>query len=302
MLTLRGLTKKFPGKASPAIEGIDLEIRNGEILGLVGLNGAGKTTTIRVCVGLALPTSGSVDVDGRDIVHDKARASQLVGWVPELFPYELSAKALPLLVYFAGFSGLRGSAARSQARELLARVGLASVERDRIRTFSQGMKKRFGLAAVMLSEPRNLLLDEILNGLDPEGIAFVRNWSLEQKRLGNAVLLSSHILAELEAMADRVAFVHNGHLLRIINRAELARAAGTLLRITIENLDAAAVVYLGSLGTARVEGTTVLLADPQLGPSEINAELGRRGYRVSELRLEGTSLEAYFFQLLGAAQ
>jgi ABC-2 type transport system ATP-binding protein len=91
MLTLRGVTKTFPGRSAPAIEGIDLEVRDGEILGLVGLNGAGKTTTIRVAVGLARPTAGSVEVDGRDIVHDKARASERVGWVPELFPYDPSA-------------------------------------------------------------------------------------------------------------------------------------------------------------------------------------------------------------------
>jgi ABC-2 type transport system ATP-binding protein len=206
------------------------------------------------------------------------------------------------LVYYAGFNGLTGAFARDRARELLAEVGLASVENDRIRTFSQGMKKRFGLAAVMLTDPPNLLLDEVLNGLDPEGIAFVRAWVLDQKRQHKAVLLSSHLLGELEAMADRVAFVHRGHLIRTIDRADLARAAGTLLRITIDNLDPAGLEFLRSLGAVREDGRTILLANPSSEVSEVNAELVRRGYRVAELRVEGSSLEAYFLQLLGTAQ
>ncbi len=302
MLVAEGLTKRFPGRATPAIEGIDLEVRDGEILGLVGLNGAGKTTTIRLAAGVSLPTHGRVLIDGRDIVLEKRRASERLGWVPELFPYEANARALPLLRYFAGFHGRTGPAARDSCRELLARVGLAAVENDRLRTFSQGMKKRFSLASAMVADPPNLLLDEILNGLDPEGIAYVRGWISESRRQGKAVLLSSHLLGELQTLADRVAFVHRGHLLRTIDRGALAAAGTVTLRITVANLDAAAIEYLDSVGSTRVEGRTAYVAQPKLGSDAINAELHRRGYRVEELRIESTSLETYFLGLIGTTQ
>jgi ABC-2 type transport system ATP-binding protein len=301
VLVVQTLTKRFPGRPRPAIEDVQFEVRDGEILGLVGLNGAGKTTTIRIAAGVSLPTRGTVLVDGNDIVQEKRHASERVGWVPELFPFEPEARALPLLVYHAGFHGIPGAEARTHGRELLARVGLAEVENDRIRTFSQGMKKRFSLACAMVSDPPNLLLDEILNGLDPEGIAFVRNWTAELRRQGKAVLLSSHLLTELQALADRVAFVHHGHILRTISRAELASAGEPMFRVTIANLDPAALEYLGSVGTPRTEGSTVFVSRPKIEAASLNAELVRRGYQVTELRVETTSLESYFLGLIGSA-
>ena len=302
MLAVEGLTKRFPGRTQPAVEAVDLEVRDGEILGLVGLNGAGKTTTIRLAAGLALPTAGRVLVDGLDIVREKRRASERIAWVPELFPFDAAARALPLMVYLAGFHGMRKSEARVHCRELLVRLGLEGEEDRRIRDYSQGMKKRFSLACAMISDPTNLLLDEILNGLDPEGIAFVRNWALGSRRSGKAVLLSSHQLAELEAIADRVAFVHKGRLLRTIDRAELARAGTTSIRLVIRNLDAKALDYLQTVGDAQWNETTVWISRPTLEPHVVNAELVRRGYEVTECRVEATSLEAYFLELIGAAK
>jgi ABC-2 type transport system ATP-binding protein len=298
VLVAEDLGKRFPGRPNPAIEGIDLELRDGEVLGLVGLNGAGKTTTIRVAAGVALPTTGRVLVDGHDIVQDKVRASEGIGWVPELFPYEPAARARKLLTFYAGFHGLTGRAADDRATELLARVGLGAFEDARIRTYSQGMKKRFGLAQAMLAEPQNLLLDEVLNGLDPEGIAFVRHWVLDLRRQGKGVLLSSHILTELQALADRVAFVHGGRLIKVVDRADLAHAGKSIVHVTIQNLDPAAITYLGTVGAVLVEGDSVTVASPTADTATINAELVRRGYRVAEIRSEGSSLEAYFLELI----
>jgi ABC-2 type transport system ATP-binding protein len=298
VLLIEDLSKSFPGRRTPAIEDINLELHDGEVLGLVGLNGAGKTTTIRVATGVSLPTSGRVVVDGHDIVHDKSRASEEIGWVPELFPYEPGASAHKLLVFYAGFHGVTGRDAHQLADELLERVGLGGCSQARIRTFSQGMKRRFGLASAMVSDPQNLLLDEVLNGLDPEGMAFVRNWVLDLRRAGKAVLLSSHLLSELQALADRVAFVHLGHLLRVVDRAELARAGGTSLHLIIENLDPAAVAYLRSVGSVQVEGSSVVVSAPTADAPTISTELVRRGYRLAELRSEGASLEDYFLKLI----
>jgi len=300
MITLRDVTKRFPGRSLPAIEDIDLEIRDGELLGLVGLNGAGKTTTIRIAVGLSVPTRGSVIVDGFDLSHDKVRASQYIGWAPELFPFDPLAKALDLLTFYAGFSGLERKFGRAQAHELLARVGLESAESQRIRTFSLGMRRRFAIAAMMMGDPHNLLMDEVLSGLDPRGLNFIRNWILEQKHLNKAILLSSHLLSEIEAMADRVALIHEGYLLRIVTRDDLARAAAPLIRLKIRQIDTDGLRFLQGLGSVREERDTILLANPTLALPDIVSELVRRGYKIDEARAENQSLEAYFLQAIDA--
>jgi ABC-2 type transport system ATP-binding protein len=298
VIVIEDLGKWFPGRSAPAVEDIDLEVRDREILGLVGLNGAGKSTTIRILAGVSLPTTGRVRVDGHDIVHDKVRASERVGWVPEYYPFALEARARRLLVHLAGYRGLTGRKADERAREALKRVGLARFGEVRIRTYSQGMKRRFGLAAAMLADPQNLLLDEILNGLDPEGMAFVRNWVVELRNQGKGVLLSSHLLSELEALADRVAFLHEGNLVRVVDRAELARAGKIALHLHLENADSDAMAYLATLGVVKVERDEILVSEPNQPPATINAELVRRGCRVAEIWYENSSLEEYFLDLI----
>jgi ABC-2 type transport system ATP-binding protein len=301
VIVIEDLSKWFPRRTAPAIDGIDLELRDGEILGLVGLNGAGKSTTIRIAAGVSFPTSGRILVDGHDIVYDKIRASEGIGWVPELYPFPPEAKARQLLVFLAGFHGLTGRPADRRARELLDLVGLHANEDDHVRTFSQGMRRRFGLASAMLSDPQNLLLDEILNGLDPEGMAFVRNWVAELRKQGKGILLSSHLLTELQALADRIAFIHEGHLIRVIDHQEVARAGTSVLHILLENPDPAVGTYLGSLGVLRSEGKWFRLEKPSFNTSTITAELVRRGYRVAEIWPEDASLEDYFLRLIHAS-
>lgn len=298
MIVIDGLNKTYPGKPTPALEDVHFDLRNGEILGLVGLNGAGKTTTIRISAGVTLPSHGQVLVDGHDIVRDKVRASEAIGWVPEIFPFAPEARARQLLVYLAGFHRLSGSPADARAREALDKVGLGRVADAPIRTFSQGMRRRFGLAAAMLSDPQNLLLDEILNGLDPEGMAFVRAWVVDLRKQGKGVLLSSHLLSELQALADRVAFLHQGHLLRVVDREELSRKAGMNLHISIDNLDSGAVAFLSTIGSVKIDQKVVLLSRSSMAQAAVTAELVRRGYRVAEIWSEGISLEDFFLQLI----
>lgn len=301
MIRLEELTKVYAGRRSPAVDDLDLEVRDGEVLGLVGLNGAGKTTTIRMGVGLMRPTRGTIEIDGIDLATHKRRASAGIGWVPELFPFEPSARGIDLLAYYAGFHGMSRAEARSRAREVLEEVSLEGAARDRIRTYSQGMRRRFGIAAAMLHRPQNLLLDEVLNGLDPAGVAYVRSWTSEQRGLGKAVLLSSHLLTELEAVADRVAFVHRGRLLSVASRAEIAGAARPALQISVENPDAALPERLATWGSVRGEGDTFHLLEPNVPASEVIASLVEHGYRLREVRAERESLETYFFRLLEGA-
>jgi ABC-2 type transport system ATP-binding protein len=301
VLTAEGLTKRFAGQPTPAVNGLDLEVRNGEIVGFVGLNGAGKTTTLRIAAGVALPTKGRVRIDGLDIVREKRRAAQRLGWVPELFPFEPQMRAGALLRYFAGFHGLSGASASARAHELLVQVGLGEFENRPLRTFSQGMKRRFSLTSAMIADPANLLLVEVLNGLDPAGIAFVRSWGIAMRGEGRSVLLSSHILSELETLADRVAIVHRGRILQVITRAQLAEVGGHTLRIVVDRIDEALLQYLAGVGEPVVEGPSIRLNAPNVDSATINAELVQRGYRVSSLSVEGRSLESFFLEIVRGA-
>lgn len=313
MLRFEGLFKQYRSFPMPrmhggprpepvaALNGLDLEVRRGEIVGLVGLNGAGKTTAIRIAAGVTLPTQGTVWVDGHDIVREKLVAAQYLGWVTEFPNFEPQARALDLLEYFAGFHRMSGPETLRWCAEVLQLVGLGGHELERLGSYSQGMKKRFSLASALLGRPTNLLLDELLNGLDPRGIRAARGLLLALRDQGRSILLSSHVLSEVQQVADRVAFVHKGRVIKVISRDELASAPGTRLRIVLREPVPAAVAFLEKAGRLAVDGRTLLLEDPRVEADEINDQLVRRGARVVELHTETEDLESYFFRLIGEA-
>lgn len=298
MLYFSDLTKTYPGATSPSIQNFSLGVQRSEILGLVGLNGAGKTTAIRVAAGVIRPTRGTVSVAGFNIIGEKTEASRHLGWVAEFPNLDSDGRAIDLLRYFAGFRGLSGIAAARHCSELLDLVGLKEVQRRRFRAFSQGMKKRLALAVAMVGDPEVMMLDEILNGLDPEGIALMRRLLIRWRNEGKAILLSTHLLSEVQQLADRVAIIHRGHLVRLMPHREVSGLDSQVLRIRVRNLDAGALAYLAAKGTLMHEDSTVWLAEPTAEPDEINAELTRKGYRITELVLVPPRLEDVFFDLI----
>ncbi len=300
MIEVKSLTKVYSKSQGPAIDRANFDVSNGEIVGFVGLNGAGKTTTIRIAAGVSLPNSGTVLMDGHDIISDKVAASKTVGWVPELPNFEPNAKAEDLLLYFAGFYGTPQEEARKRVTELFSELSLDGSEKRKLRTYSQGMKKRFALAASMLNDPQNYLLDEILSGIDIEGVQFMRNLMVDLKKRNKAVLLSSHILTEIENISDRVVFIHKGRIIKIATREELsgiAKGAG-VLRLVTSNLNDDALAYLKTMGDVQVEGNVIVLSDFRGDSSIVNAELVKRGVAVREFSFERSTLEEYFFKLL----
>jgi len=304
LIEVKQATKIFSSKQGPAINSVSFDVKNGEVVGFVGLNGAGKTTTIRIAVGVSLPTSGTVLIDGHDITTEKAEASKSVGWVPEIPNFEPNAKAWMLMRYLAGFYGIDRTEATKRSKELLASVGLSGFENRKIRTYSQGMKKRFSLGVSLLSDPQNFLLDEVLNGLDPEGIHFFRELMRGQKRVNKAILLSSHILTEIENIADRIVFIHRGHVIKTVTREELRAHEGIkgVLRIILQNPDEDAISYLKTLGgDLQVQRNEIVLSDFHGDSSQVNAELVRKGIPVREIKYEKTGLEEYFFDLIKGA-
>ncbi len=280
------------------MDDVSLHIAPGEILGLVGLNGAGKTTVIRVCAGLSMATTGSVTVAGYDIARDKTEVSRHLGLVPEFPNFDPGSRPLALLRYFSGFFGLRGQEATQRCSKLLDLVGLADTTEVKVRAFSQGMKKRLALAAALLHDPEVILLDEVLNGLDPEGVALVRSLMLQWREEGKAIMLSSHLLGEMEQVADRVAIVHHGRLVKVLSRVELEANRSATLQVNIRNLDERAKELLARYGTVRADGRGLRISRPTLSANEINALLVGRGYQVDSLSFEPNGLEALFLGLI----
>ncbi|MEM0260593.1 MAG: ABC transporter ATP-binding protein [Sulfolobales archaeon] len=225
MISIENVSKSFGG--FKALDRVSFNVRNGEIVGFVGLNGAGKTTTIRIAAGVLPPDSGDVIVDGYSVTKDKKKVSERIGWIPEIPLFERDFKALDYFIYIAGFHGYSRSEALRLGRELMSRFGLEDAMNRKIGQYSQGMRKRFALALSMISNPPNFLFDEVLNGLDPQGIVFFRQLAQEFKKEGKAVLFSSHILSEVEGIADRVVFIHRGRIIADMSIDEIRSRVGS---------------------------------------------------------------------------
>src|SRR5579872_1525047 len=165
MMKIENLSKRYGREKSLGIEDVSFSVNNAEIVGFVGLNGAGKTTTIRVACGVALPSSGTVEIEGHDVVVEKQKASEQIGWVPEFPSFDQNARAKNLLLYFAGYRHISRDIAEKRARDLFQQLELSGQENKKLRDYSQGMKKRFSLALSLLPDPNNFLFDEVLNGL-----------------------------------------------------------------------------------------------------------------------------------------
>jgi ABC-2 type transport system ATP-binding protein len=300
MILVKDLVKVFRNKIR-ALDHISFDIRNGELVGFIGLNGAGKTTTIKIIAGVLLPTSGYVEVDGFNVVKNKVEASKRIGWVPEIPIFDGEAKAIDYMTYIAGFYGIKGQEAKKIAISLLEEVGLKDAAYRKLKTFSQGMKKRFALASSLISDPSNFLFDEVLNGLDAEGIAFFRKKALELKKAGKAVLFSSHILSEVEGIADRVIIIHKGRILRILTKDEISSEGTLTVRILVDNPNPQIKEILSSYGEVEFSERYILVRNVKCDPTEINFELVKKGYKVREFTYEKESLEKLFFRIIGEA-
>lgn len=304
MITIEHVSKTYSSDSSPAVNDLSLEIRDGEILGLVGLNGAGKSTTIRMASGIILPTSGKITVDGYDIVKAKVKASSLIGWIPEAPNFEPNAKPIPLMKYFAGFYDLKEKDVDKVIMDRLDKVGLRPYIGRKLNTYSHGMKKRFSIAESLIGDPQNIFFDETLNGLDPEGVVFVRKLIRSLKSEGKAILLSSHILTEVQNIADRVAIISHGELVKTLMRDEMKSLGREAIHITVDNPDDKLGSMLEKYGQASMAGGEVTITDLSVSRGdypEIASELVLNGYRVRNFTSTGVSLEEYFITLVGGS-
>ncbi|HEX6091335.1 MAG TPA: ABC transporter ATP-binding protein [Gemmatimonadales bacterium] len=219
MISYRGLTKDFG--AVRAVDGVDLDVRPGETLALIGPNGSGKTTTLKALVGLVRPTAGRITLDGIDVIGEGAAARRRLGYLPQRLTFPEGITAREVVDYFARLRGLDVSPI-----PLLARVGLAAAAGRAVDGFSGGMRQRLGIALALLGEPAALILDEPSAALDPSGALMVRDILTDIRREGTTILISSHDLGEVAALADRIAVFVAGRIVATGSLAELEVACG----------------------------------------------------------------------------
>jgi ABC-2 type transport system ATP-binding protein len=283
-----------------AVADLSLSIGAGEIFGFLGPNGAGKTTCLKLLLGLVEPTAGSGSVLGAPLGERRVRAR--IGFLPEHFRFHSCLTGRELLRIHGSLQGLRGASLERHIDELLARVDLEDAQDRPLRGYSKGMTQRAGLAQALINHPELVFLDEPTSGLDPLGRRLVRDIIQELRQRGTTVFLNSHLLGEVEATCDRVAFVREG---RIVHELSLAQSIGEfVVDLRVKPLDtelvgelgefASEVTQLGDLVRMRVQDEDVL---PGLATWLVN-----RGLKVYELRCRRRSLEEWFVEIMGEGQ
>jgi ABC-2 type transport system ATP-binding protein len=288
VITTRGLTKRFGSVL--AVDGVDLDVRRGDIYGFLGANGSGKTTTVRLLLGLVLATSGDISLLDEPMPKSARRVLPRVGALvegPAAYGH-MSGRANLMLYDAAGPSSQRRPRRTRGKRvdEALATVGLDGVGRRPVKAYSLGMRQRLGLAAALLANAELLVLDEPTNGLDPQGIREIRELILALHAAGTTVFLSSHLLAEIEQMCTRVGVLDRGRLVLQDDLDALQRPTG---RTIVRTPDAASAVAMLDGRVELRDGDRLVVRGSDA--ASLNALLVGRGLRVSELAPERRTLE-----------
>jgi ABC-2 type transport system ATP-binding protein len=290
IVVTEALTKRYGERL--AVNDVSLTVRRGEVYGFLGPNGAGKTTTLRMLLGLVRPTSGAARVLGHEpgFPLAMARLGALVEG-PGFYPYLSGRDNLRVLARYRGLDGTDVEAA-------LDRVDLRERGGDRFKSYSMGMKQRLGVAAALLGDPELLVLDEPTNGLDPAGMADMRRLIVELAGHGQSVLLSSHLLNEVEEICDRVGVISAGRLLTESTVADLRGAASVIVRATPPDVAlAAAMGVAGDDAVQRLDDGRLHIDVDPTRTAELTRALVDAGADVYEIRPSERSLEEVFFEM-----
>ncbi|GHO63174.1 ABC transporter ATP-binding protein [Ktedonobacter sp. SOSP1-52] len=291
------LTKQYGARV--AVNQLNLEVRRGEIVGFLGPNGAGKTTSIRMLLGLIAPTSGRVELFGHDLANRRDSVLPHIGALVE---------APALYLHLSGRDNLRavgsvlGGVSQQRIEEVLMQVGLHERQKDRVRTYSLGMKQRLGVGIALLNNPDLLILDEPANGLDPAGIVEMRDLMRRLADEGKTVFLSSHFLVEVQQICSRVIFLNAGRLIADKTVEELTRGQGEF-EVRLERAqEALALLQQQPWGKpARLDESGALLTPaPQGSGRELYAFLSQAGFTPESLAPATQNLEEVFFSLMNA--
>ena len=294
VLRINNLSKQY--KQRMAVNNLSLEIHKGDIFGFLGPNGAGKTTTIRMVLGLITPTAGSIEILGKNLAHHRSQILPRVGALIE---------TPALYLYMSGRDNLRavgsvlGGVSNKRIDEVLELVGLANRQKDRVRTYSLGMKQRLGIAIALLQDPDLAILDEPANGLDPAGIVEMRDLMHRLSAEGKSVLISSHLLTEVQQICTRVAIISQGSLVRETTIENLVRGDGEF-SVHLENASRALQLVQkevwGKGAHIDADGALVTAAPEGLG-GNLNLFLVQAGFVPDTLTPATKDLEKIFLEL-----
>jgi ABC-2 type transport system ATP-binding protein len=292
MITVEGVTKNY--KEFIAVDDVSFTARAGRVTGFLGPNGAGKSTTMRIMVGLTRATAGTVTIGGRQYV-DLPNPGLEVGVLLDASAQHAGRTGREILTVAQMYMGLP----RSRVEEMLEVVSLTATEASRrVGNYSFGMRQRLGIAAALLGDPEVLILDEPANGLDPAGIRWMRDLLRGYADRGGTVLLSSHLLHEIEVIADDIVMIGNGQIVSQGSKSELLHAAGTVVRAADLDRLQGALREVGIVTNTSGDGALHTDADPSLvGKVALEA-----GVALTELRAEDAGLEDMFLELTATSQ
>jgi ABC-2 type transport system ATP-binding protein len=301
-IEIANLTKDYPHgflhlKTKRSLEGLTMRVEDGEVFGFLGPNGAGKSTTIKLLVGLIFPTAGTAHILGKPI--SDVSMHQDIGYLPEQPYFYDYLTAAELLDYFARFHNLKATDRRERVERLLKKVGLETARKIQLRKYSKGMLQRVGLAQAILHDPRVVILDEPMSGLDPLGRREVRDIILELKREGRTVLFSTHILSDAEMLCDRVGVIVGGKLRGVGAPDQIVgiKAHGMEILFEIAGETTGAVALLGK---ATRTGTRYRLHTEEQELYPTLEQLRSAGARILSVTQIKASLEEYFMGLIAA--
>ena len=290
-ISVQGLTKRFGDVL--AVDRLDFEVDPGTVTGFLGPNGAGKTTTLRMLLGLVAPTSGAATIDGRPY-RELAEPARRVGAVLEQSGFHPGRSARDHLRVLATAAGL----APARIDEVLEQTGLAAAARRRVGGFSLGMRQRLGLAAALLGDPEVLVLDEPANGLDPEGVHWLRGLVRGLADQGRTVLVSSHLLAEVAQTVDQVVIIDRGRLVAQSTLAALTAGADRTVRVRTAQPEALRDLLVARGATVTLDGPEQLLVGG-VTAEQVGQAAAASGVVLHEMRFERSNLEDVFLELTG---
>lgn len=295
ILKTENLTKQFGKKK--AVDAVSIHVKEGEIYGFVGRNGAGKTTFLKMLANLLTVSRGSIEMFGSmDLGNARDQMGVLIenpGLYPAMNAYE-NMKMKSLLL------GLKRPDKKIQ--ELLQLVGLDKVANKKTKNFSLGMKQRLGLAITLLNDPKLILLDEPINGLDPQGIVEIRAILLKLQKQGMTIIISSHILEELEKIANRYGVIASGRLVKELTSDELDAMAKSCIEVVVDDSEVSMrILKKMNITEYEQEENVFHIYDLSIDKAELNANLVTNGVRVSAIFEKKESVEDMFISMMGGA-
>ena len=298
IINVKDLTKQY--KKQTVVNHANFQIKKGSICGLVGPNGAGKTTIIKMLGGLVLPSEGSMSIFGNTDEKSWAKARERMSFMIET-PY--ANQNLTAQQNLEKQRLQKGLPDQTRIDEVLKKVGLENVDKKKIKEFSLGMKQRFGLANALLAKPEIMVLDEPINGLDPEGIVEIRELLMKLNQQENiTIMISSHILSELSLMCDDYLFIQGGNIVKHLTREELHQECRNYLHIHTDNDELALAVLQEKLQITSLDvqkDGSIPLYEYVDNVAPVSRTLFENGVLPLELRNGGESLEEYYMSIVG---